>query len=219
MRGMAINVALDNIHCRCSRLDDKEHFELEQNSLAIAADYGFYMRFYHFLEQRGDYLNFAKIYTTLKSLCGESGKGYDDWKGSFSFPFLVEVKKGEKEFRYLLNIFNYRDSLYFGIRKPLQPDDRFDRQLIHQPFEDEFSREEINNFIISFYAYLVSSFRAIAPSYDEFFFNRVDSNGILFGYKDGQFFQDHYDSPEEYKKAVTMLETMERHQHESSQQT
>jgi len=220
MRGTVINVAVDNILCRCSRLDGKEHFELEKNSLAIADDYGFYMRFYHFLEQRGDYLNFAQIYATLKSLCGESGKGYDDWKGSFSFPFLVEVKKGEKIFRYLLNIFNYRDSLYFGIRKPLQPDDdKFDRQLIHQPFEDEFSREEINSFITSFYAYLVGFFREIKPSYDEFFFKRVDSNGILFGYKDGQFFQEHYNSPEEYKKAVMMLETMERRQHESSGQT
>jgi len=207
MQSSVIEVALKNFRCRCTRLDNREHFEWGQNSLAIADDEGFYIGFYHSLERRGDYLNFAKIYATLKSLCGESGKGYDDWKGSFSFPFLVEVIKGGKEFRYLLNIFNYRDSLYFNFRKPLPPNDqRFDRQVIHQPLAEEFSREEINSFIISFYAYLVSTFKAMAPGYNEFFFKRVDSNGILFGYEDEKFFEEHYKAPEEYKKTVERLE-------------
>jgi hypothetical protein len=209
MRGKTIDFELDEIHYTCSRLADDEYYELDQNSLAIADDYGFYMAFYRFLEQRGDYLNFAQIYVALKQFSGESGACYDDWKGSFSFPFLLELKRGEKEFTYLLNIYNYRDSLYFGIRKPVKPDDsRYDRQIIHQPFEDEFSRKEINNFIIYFYSYLIGFFKAIRTTYDEFFYKRVDSNGILFGYKDGEFFEEQYKSPEEYEKAVQMLEKM-----------
>ena len=211
MRGPVIDVAVKSFRCRCTRLDNREHFELGRNSLAIADDEGFYIGFYRSLERRGDYLNFAKIYVILKSLCGKSGNGYDDWKGSFSFPFLVEVIKGGKEFRYLLNIFNYRDSLYFNFRKPLPPDDqRFDRQVIYQPLAEEFSREEMNSFITSFYAYLVSSFKAMAPGYNEFFFKRVDSNGILFGYEDGQFFEEHFKSSEEYNKALERLEKVKR---------
>jgi hypothetical protein len=49
----------------------------------------------------------------------------------------------------------------FSLRKPIAPDDeRFDRDVIHQPFEYELSRTEINTLIESFYYYLVGYYQA-----------------------------------------------------------
>lgn len=42
-------------------------------------------------------LNLAKIYLLLTLISGESSKFYDDWKGSFCFPFLIKIKKKERE--------------------------------------------------------------------------------------------------------------------------
>ena len=94
-----------------SRLDDERYYELWQNSLKIKDDYGFYLDFYLSLQREGEYLNLAQVYVTLKSICGESGRFFDDWKGSFSFPFLLEIIKLGKTYpKYLLDIYDFRGS-------------------------------------------------------------------------------------------------------------
>ena len=201
-----INLECSGNHYRLSRLNDSQYYELWQNSIAIADDYGFYLDFYLYLRDRGENLNLAQIYVTLEKLCGESDRFFDDWKGSFSFPFSLEITKAGHKFDYLLNIYDHRGSLYLGIRKQLQPQDSYDNMLIHHPFPEEFSRQDINEFITCLYGYLWGYFDATKASYDQFFFKRVDSNGILFGYKDGNFFEEHYDAQETYAQAVKLLE-------------
>lgn len=201
-----INIECSGNHYKLDRLNDSQYYERWQNSLTIADDYGFYLNFYLYLRNKGENLNLAQIYVTLKQLCGESGQFFDDWKGSFSFPFSLEVTKAGQKFDYLLNIYDNRGSLYFGILKQLQPHDSYDKRVIQPPFPEEFPRQDINEFISYFYSYLWGYFDATKASYEQFFWKRVESNGILFGYKDGQFFEEHYDSPENYKQAVKLLE-------------
>ncbi|MBD2183790.1 hypothetical protein [Aerosakkonema funiforme] len=207
IKNKVINIDISSNHYRLERLDDRKYYELWKNSLAIADDYGFYIDFYLYLRDRAESLNLAQIYVTLEKLCGESGKFFDDWKGSFSFPFFLEVSKAGHEFDYLLNIYDHRGSVNFGIRKQLQPHDSYDARVIHQPFPEEFSRQDINEFITYFYGYLQGYFEEIKSSYSQFFFKRIDSNCILFGYKDGNFFEEHYDDHEEYTRSLKLLET------------
>ena len=206
IKDKVINIECSGNHYRLCRMNDSQYYELWKNSIPIADDYGFYLDFYLYLSHEGKSLNLAQIYVTLKELCGESGQFFDDWKGSFSFPFFLEVSKAGHKFDYLLDIYDHRGSLYFGICKQLQPYDSYDFRLIHQPFSEEFSRQDINKFISYFYGYIQGYFEARQDTYKQFFFKRVDSNGILFGYKDGNFFEEHYDSSENYEQAVKLLE-------------
>ena len=205
IKNKVINIDFRGNHYTLKRLDEHKYYELWKNSLAIADDYGFYLQFYLYLEQQGESLNLAQIYVTLEKLGGESGKFFDDWKGSFSFPFFLEVIKNGHKFDYLLNIYDHRGSVYFGIRKQLQPQDSYDARVIHQPFPEEFSQEDINEFISYFYGYLQGYFEEIKSSYSQFFYKVIDSNFILFGYKNGEFFEEHYDENEEYEQAVKLL--------------
>jgi len=206
IKNKVINIEFRGNHYTLERLDDRKYYELWKNSLAIADDYGFYLHFYLDLErQGGENLNLAQIYVALEKLCGESGKSFDDWKGSFSFPFFLKVSKGGQNFDYLLKIYDHRGSVYFGIHKQLQPDHSYDTRVVHQPFPEEFSRQEINEFICYFYGYLQGYFEEIKSSYSQFFYKVVDSNCIIFGYKNGNFFEEHYDGEEEYQEAVQLL--------------
>jgi hypothetical protein len=208
MKSKVINLKKDKIHYRLTRLDDDAYDKFFPDALPIEDDCWFCHQLYRSMEQLGYPLNFAQVYVALKLLSGESNEALDDWKGSFAFPFKLDIRKENGKFAYLLNIYNIRETLYFGFRKILTPDEkkRYDRWVIHRPIENEFSREEINDFTSCFYGYLLGFFEVVKEGYNEPFFKRVDSNGILFGYKDGQFFEEHYKDEKEYKKAVEVYE-------------
>ena len=113
--------------------------------------------------------SFSKMYATLKEIFGESGKGYDDWKGSFSFPFLIHFKKEEQEFSYLINIHNIRSSIEFKLAKLICADDEsFERGVFHHPFQD-FPREEIKYFTNYLVGFLAGYFESAKGHFDEYF--------------------------------------------------
>ena len=85
----------------------------------------------------------------------------------------------------------------------------YDKQIRREPFEIEFSRQEINYFISYFYGYLEGYFHSIRLSMpSEQFFKRIDSNHILYGYKDEQYFEEQYASQEAYRAEIRNLESI-----------
>jgi hypothetical protein len=115
LKDKVINIEFRENHYRLSRLNDSQYYELWKNSLAIADDYRFYIDFYLYLRQQGEELNLAQLYVTLEQICGKSNQFFDDWKGSFSFPFFLEISKAGQTFDYLLEIYDHRGSLYWDL--------------------------------------------------------------------------------------------------------
>jgi len=185
---------------KLTRLKDEQFYMLRKNSISISQDYFHLMG----LEMNANciYSNLAKMYTALRSWFGESGDHYDDWKGAFSFPFLISFKTDDQIIAYLMNIVNIRSSIEFMIAKVLHKDDRsFDRHLLHDPLE-EFPRTEMNyliNFIVGF---LTGVLEAAKDRHVKPFVKTVKSNQILFGYKGGEYFEHHYQSSEEFEEAI-----------------
>lgn len=203
VKNISINIETKERIYKLIRLNDEQFYLLYKNSISIFEDYGHLM--YLSMDKDIIYSSFSKMYITLKELFGESGKYYDDWKGSFSFPFLIYFQKGEEEFGYLMNLHNIRSSIEFKIAKLIHADDeKFERNILHKPFE-EFPREEINYFINYFVGFLTGYFESVRDRYDEFFFNTVESNLILFGYKDGCYFDNQYENEEEFREAIQEL--------------
>ncbi len=93
----------------------------------------------------------------------------------------------------------------FNMVKLISSDDTgLDRNVLLNPFE-EFPGKEINYFINYFVGFLTGFFKTTADQYDECFFKTVKSNLILFGYKDGCFFDDQYEDEEEFREAIQKL--------------
>jgi hypothetical protein len=144
------------------------------------------------------------MYASLRLLFGESGKYYDDWKGSFSFPFLICFQKEGEEYAYLMNIMNLRSSIEFNMRKLVFPDNEVERGIMYEPFED-FPRREMTYVINFLVGYLSGYFEVVSDQYNELFFHAVDSNLILFGYDGKDFFDYQYDNEDEYRKDIEEL--------------
>ncbi len=189
--------------CRLVRLEDAEFMDLHRRSLAIDHHCGLDL-WWHFCWQRPDRktLNRAELYLTLKNWIGESGRCYDDWKCSFSFPFSLDVLREGHELPYLLEIRNERTSLEFSIRKVVAADDpRLQEHLVHKPFTDEFSKDDMLRTFLYLYGFLVGYWSTIKDHEHDPFVRPVASEHILFGFCDGRTFDKQYDSEEAYLAA------------------
>ncbi|WP_373525502.1 hypothetical protein [Nostoc sp.] len=192
------------------RLDDAEFRKLRQKSLPIKDDYMFYMHFYLSERENKNKLNLAELYVCLTHLFGDSSDWIDDWKGTFSFPLLLILEKAQGRFFYLIDIYDNRGTLYISFYRILDAEvEGYDTQILREPFEIEFSRQEINYFISYFYGYLEGCFesrRLLIQS--EQFFKKIGSEYILYGYKDEHYFEEKYQSQSAYLAAIESLESI-----------
>ncbi len=198
----SIDIKTENNIYKLIRLNDEQYYQLHKYRVALFEDYTHLMSLS--VDKSIIYSSFSKMYTAIKLLFGESGKYFDDWKGSFSFPFLIHFYKDEEEFEYVMNLQNVRSSIEFSIAKLISADVNIKRNVLHEPFE-EFPKEEIRYFINYFVGYLSGYLESSSKYYNEFFFKTVGSNLILFGFDDGQFFDYQYENEEEYRKAIEEL--------------
>jgi hypothetical protein len=182
------------------RLTDLQYYKLGRRSIAIFDDGYFMMKLARSARRDGGGLDFPRVYFILKLVYGRSGYAYDDWKGSFAFPFAIDVIKGDHVFPYLLKIHNHRSILEFSIRKVVGDKSQADG-IYHHPFTEEFSREEINYFLAFFYGYLEGRLEVALENGARMtkFIHKVDSNLILYGCRQGQFFEEQYDDEDEFE--------------------
>jgi hypothetical protein len=148
-------------------------------------------------------LGLPQLYAGLTALTGPSGDLYDDWKGAFSFPFKLTVRRGEREHRYLLNLMNYRSMVEPILYRVQQQGESYSRDTYHAPFEDELSSDDIV-FVIDFIRGFVAGYLQTMPRWTVPFVKKVQSNFILFGYDptSGEFFEQEYDEAEAYEAAL-----------------
>lgn len=91
-----------------------------RNTLAIQEDYGFLLRYY---SQYNEYqpLDIPQLVGVLMKLYGEPDNFYDDYKSSFNYTFDFKITyKNETPIReviLVMEIFDYKDSLYIEFRR------------------------------------------------------------------------------------------------------
>lgn len=189
------------------RITEEEYRELHENSLPIKED-GFFLIQLSLSERHDpDRLTLPKAFLTLEYLFGKTSDFFDDWKGSFTFPLLLLVQKSTAQFFYMLRIYDHRGTIYYPVYRILENGaEGYDLNVYHEPFENEFSRQEINEFISHLHGYLVGVSTWVCQPPSQPFFKRIDSNHILYGYRNGEFFEEQIDSEEEYKAAIQTLE-------------
>ena len=183
------------------RLTDDQFRLFHKNALGINDDY--HLSTYLARDNKLIYSNFPKIYATLKQLFGESGRFHDDWKGSFSFPFLIHFEETGQEYIYLLKIYNFRSFTEFKFAKVVSKQEAAQRH--HDPFP-EMTQAQITYFINHFVGFLTGYSESLDTKELSFFYHVVRSNGIVYGFKEGQFFNHSYEDEEKLNRAIDKLE-------------
>ena len=195
---------LDNFDVEMRRLSDLDYRALYRRSVGVSEDGTFFLHCI-LLPSRGNTiprLNLAEFRFVMEHFCGASGVLYDDYKESFSFPFAVTITKDDQTYPYVLNICDWRGSLEFAFRKIVAREEEANG-VVRPPFP-EFSQGDIREFIAHFYGFMIGYFESASkmmanpPAYVA----QIASSCIVYGYKDGRFFEKHFDSGEEFDQAV-----------------
>ena len=189
------------------RLDDTEEQKLRDSSLPIDDDYMFYVQLGWSDRGSKDKLNLAEVFITLEWLFGKTSDFYDEGKGSFRFPVLLIIEKTIGIFYYLMVIADHRRTVYYRMYRIIENNiDGYDTQRTREPFELEFSRQEINYFLSYFHGYLSGCFKVAKLMIPiEAFLKKINSNLILYGYKDGIYFEEQHEIPETFHASINLF--------------
>lgn len=190
------------------RIAEDEFSLFRSSSLPIKEDTQFFLHLALRETFSKEHLELPKVFLALEKLFGKTSNLYDEWKGSFSFPLLLVLQRNQGKFFYLVRFFDHRGSFKFTLYRLLENGvDDYDINIFRSPFELEFSREEINKFFVFICGYLEgyseSVFKRNTP---KVFLKKISSNLILYGCRDGELFEEHFESSEEYQQAIAQYE-------------
>ena len=145
----------------------------------------------------------AKLYAALSHITGEGDSLYDDYKGSYSFTFEIEVNKNGNISEYLYCMFHYRSYIEFSLYR-IVTDRNFESTTAYQqPEEEFFSQQDISSFSVFFCLYLLKLTEDYVP---EPFVKCSESNLIIFGHDGSDYFAYGYDDQNEFYKEKEKLE-------------
>jgi len=205
-----IDLECQGIKYELWRIDDTEYTKFRKdNSVAIENDCNFSGQLYLSEQYREDNnLNLAEFFTVLEYLLGESSNSYDDYRGSFKFHNLLVIKREDSIFFYLINISDHRGFMQFDLYKIVENTEKnkYDDLRSYKPFASELSKKEINYLFSYLYGFLIEYFnnmKSVIPRQN--FLKKVDCNFILYGCKDGEYFEYEYDSEEFYKAQIKLF--------------
>jgi hypothetical protein len=190
------------------RLRDAEYDQLRSQSFRIEIDGWWLLKLA--LDRRGpDELNLPKALLVMEAEFGHSSTYLDDYKQTFSFPFLLAITKPSGTFYHLLTIADYKGGLEFWLYRIVDDlkysDERLDRS--HQPIAAEFSADEIKYVISYLWGFLEGYASQLGKRKIQPFFRHVDSSHVIYGYWDGEFVEEEIDDSEEYQQMVRTLRT------------
>ena len=193
------------------RLNDEEYHQLHQMSLSIDVDPIYLMKLEQYFEIKQQRLNLAQINVILTVIAGETRQFYDDWKSSFCFPFALKIETISKILdNYMLTLCDWRGHLDFQFQRLVSDKEisqGMKRDVVKSPFPEELSEDDIKDLILYLHSYFNAHFQSIQHIKWENFFKSIDSNLILYGYQDGEFWQENYREEEEYMQKIEELKS------------
>ncbi len=194
------------------RLNDEEYYELSKLSLSIQFDGLYLMRLEQYFANKKEALNLAQINVILTTIAGKTSRFYDNWKGSFCFPFALKIEKNNIILdNYTIIVSDWRGNLEFRFERLLTDNEikqGLKRDIFRKPFADEFSEQEIKELIMYLYNYFIGYFESIQKIFTwKNFFKRIDSNIILYGYQDGEFWEEDYQDQDDYNQRIEELKS------------
>lgn len=195
------------------RLQDHEYNVLRAHSFPIREDLLLLYQLRMADRQAGqEELMLAKVLVALEEAYGPCSKSIDSHKQTFAFRFLANFSKDSQTWPYLLTICDIRSSLEFRFCRVIDSAQYadIDHNVYHAPIEDEIGADGMTYWI----SHLWGALHVAAEVGCRFkvhmgklqpFFRHVDSNHIIYGFIDGEFFEYEIDNHKKYTAKVAQL--------------
>jgi hypothetical protein len=198
----ALDLDLKQAHYRFYRLSDEDYFNLSSYTIPIKNDGRFFTAFNLKIET----IELPKIYLSLKHLFGKSSRCFDDYKSSFTFPLFTEIIKPNATYNYIIVVRDYRGSIDFSIRRCVEEKIEPIQSVYHEPYEQEFSLEEIRYFVSYFCGYLLGLWKVLDRAQVVPFYHEIQSNNLLYGYSEQEsYFHFEYEEDDQRSEILARL--------------
>jgi hypothetical protein len=210
MANRQVTVNIRDLACVVTPITAGTYYDLSQRSLPIFEDYWYYFILHHQLKHHAPDFDHPRLYAALKVLFGESTTAYDDYKCSFGYQFLLKITRRDRVSVYALNFTDIKGNISFIFRKVLTTSEELekykDRNVLREPIEDDFSKDEMEFFMTWFMFYLVGFMESFEPNYNEAFARSQDYGWMIYGFRDNAFFLDQYDDYDEFRAAKKRIQ-------------
>lgn len=179
-------------------ISNQDYYQYSKQGIPINEDSMGYITILNMLEKFYPHIGYAHYYIALKGLFGEGDDSYDRYKCSYGYLFLLKIIDDNEEYIYTLNFTDIKGCYSFYFKKILTTQKEFKeygkipKDLLHEPF-NEFSQEDIRDFMGIFLMRLMEYILAHEESYNEEFIKYQEYCFTIYGYKDGKFFVKEYD--------------------------
>jgi hypothetical protein len=162
---------------------------------------------------KGDRLSLPKLLVTLQTLFGESSTHMDSSCQTFAFHFFLCLRKNGKNLPYLLLISDYQGNLLFRLHRVIDHEKffRFCLSSRQKEITNELYLEDIAYLVYGLWMELTTVGNAIckadiANQNLQPFFRTLSFVNLIYGYADGEFFEQTMNDQEQYTEVVTELE-------------
>lgn len=171
------------------RLADEEFKVLGQHALPIVQNYELISALHRRESTVEVHLSLAQALTVLEQKFGPSSPLFDSYRCSFSFPLLITFER-VRRISYLLRCHDHRGIVYFPMYRIVPGDpSAAERATCHAPVAEEFSKDEMDDFVRSLYGYLLGYTRLLDVESVAPFYRAVQSDLILYGHDGTSFFE------------------------------
>jgi hypothetical protein len=203
-------ISAHNFALKLWRLQDGEFSDLWSRSFPIHLKGSFAYKLRTLEAGDKNELTLPKMLASLEHLYGaSSSRMFDSYKGSFAFPFLLEVLRDDQHFYYLFNISDSKGSISFHLDRMIDDQKycKLGTHSSHEPIESELSTKEIEYLIYYVWSSMKWTVEELlqSPQGIQPFFRSIDAINTIYGFLDGKFFEDYIENTKKYDSAVYRL--------------
>ena len=121
--------------------------------------------------------------------------------------FFIRGLKNQGKSKYILNFTDKKGGIVFFFDKVMADNelDKYNTNTYHDPFEDEFSKEDMRYLMGWFTFYLAGFIESYQADYREEFFRSIHDGLIVYGYKQDNFFCKSYQDEDSFYKIIGNL--------------
>ena len=203
-------ITAHNFMLKLWRLRDGEFSELWPRSFQINIGSNFVSKLMRLEAGDENQLTLPKILVSLEHMFGlSSDRMFDSEKGSFAFPFLLEVLREEQNFYYLFYIFDSKGWTTFQLYRIIDEQKYYDMGNFssQKPIESELSEEDVEYLVYHIWHSMRRTIKKLLQSPQDIqpFFRSIDAVNSIYGFLNGEFFDDYIANSKKYQEKVYQL--------------
>jgi len=159
-----------------------------KNTVPIREDYVFLLQYYSLHKEEQQYLDVPQLVGVLMKLYGEPDSFYDNFKSSFNytFDFIITYKNKTpvREVQLVMEIFDYKESLYIEFRRFREND----KDNVLKLIENVVPRSDLNKCIEVLNNYFLGFYKGYGSQMYEKFERYQPCSRMKYGYNGNEFY-------------------------------